>query len=497
MSLGDRMARAAAWHAAGQFANRAIQCALAVALARLLSPAEFGAMAMLSLFVLLANVLVDSGYGAALIQAKSVSREEESAVFYFNLAMAVALYAALWWLAGPIAAFYRLPVLTPLMRVVAAIPFCNALGLVQQSLLTRRLDFRPLSQSLTLASILSGAIAVGLALRGAGVWSLAAQAVSQALFRSLGLWWYTAWRPLPRFAPAALRAMFPYGSRLLASGTLAVLFDNVYPALIGRYFSKADVGFYTRAQLTQRQTADTLTGIVVSVTFPAYATVQDRPDLLRDGCRRSIVYTSAAMFPLMLGLAALADPLFAVLFGPAWAPSVPYVRILCLAGMFYHMQALNLNVLKALGRSDLFLRLSGIKILLAIGGAALALRGGLAVLVWVQVCVAWLGLAVNTFYTGRLIAYPMRAQLRDVAPYALVAVAGAAGAVWIGRLLTGVPPPAVLLAMAATHGALCLALAWTFRLPAHADVARRLVRLIRGGGDVPNRRCAQMRPPSE
>ena len=477
--LADNAAGAVLWNAAGAFGGRAIQFAAAVVLARLLSPAEFGMVAVLAIFTYLANALIESGFGSALIQMQTVTREDESAVFHFNLAMAGLLYAAFWFLAPAIARFYGQPELVPLARVLALVFFCNAFGLVQGTLLTKQLDFRRLTQAQLGATLASGSLGILLALRGWGVWSLAAQTIANAAVRSALLWFQSPWRPLGRFRLASLRAMFPFGSRLLASGLLGSVLENVYPMIIGKFFTQADVGFYARAQLAQRQAADTLTGVIVSVSFPAYAALQHDPAQLREGYRRSIVYASVVLFPLMLGLAALARPLFLLVFTAKWAASIPYFRILCLSGMLYHLHALNLNVLKAVGRSDLYLRLSVLKAALVLGGLLLSVRFGMWGIVWGQVLVSWLGLAINSFYAGRIIHYPLHRQIRDVQVYFWLSAGLAGLAFAASRSLQGLPLAVQTAVLALGYAGGYLGLARLFRLDAPAALFRQFQLQIR------------------
>lgn len=476
--LGDQAVRAVLWNTAGTFGNRALQFAVTVVLARLLSPEEFGMVAVLAIFTYLANALIESGFGSALIQMQTVTREDESAVFQFNLAMAVLLYAAFWFLAEPIARFYGQPELVPLARVLALVFFCNAFGLVQSTLLTKQLDFRRLTRAQIGATVVSGSLGILLAVRGWGVWSLAAQTIANAAVRSALLWLQSPWRPLGRFHGASLRAMFPFGSRLLASSLLGSVLENVYPLIIGRFFTKADVGFYARAQLAQRQAADTFTGIIVSVSFPAYAAIQHDPAQLREGYRRSIVYASVVLFPLMLGLAALARPLFLLVFTAKWAASIPYFQILCLSGMLYHLHALNLSVLKAVGRSDLYWRLSILKAALILGGLLLSVRFGMEGIVWGQVLVSWLGLAITSFYAGQIIHYPLHRQIRDIQPYFWLSAGLAGLAFAASRLLQGLPLAVQSAILAAGYAGAYLGLARLFRLDAPAALFRQLRRQI-------------------
>lgn len=476
--LADHAVGAVLWSAVGAFGGRAMQFAATVVLARLLSPAEFGQVAVLGIFTYVATALIESGFGSALIQMQNVAREDESAVFHFNLAMASVLYAAIWFLAPAIARFYGQPALQPLARVLALVFFCNAFGLVQGTLLTKQLDFRRLTQAQLGATLASGGLGILLALRGWGVWSLAAQTIANAAVRSGLLWFLSPWRPLGRFRLASLRAMFPFGSRLLASGLLGSVLENVYATVIGKVFTQADVGFYSRAQLAQRQAADSLTGVVVSVAFPAYASVQHDPARLRDGYRRSIVFASAALFPLMLGLAALARPLFLLVFSAKWAASIPYFRILCLSGLLYHLHALNLNLLKAIGRSDLYLRLAVLKVGLVLAGLLVSVRFGMWGIVWGQVLVSWLGLGINAFYAGRLIQYPLHRQIRDVQAYFWLSAGLAVLAYGAGFFLRSLPLAAQTGLLAAGFAGGYLGAARLVRLEAPADLVRLLLSRI-------------------
>jgi len=423
-TLTQKTFTAVVWNFSGTFGTQAIQFLTTLILARLLSPAEFGLVGMLMAFTLIASSLVDGGFGAALIQ-QSVTHLDESAVFYFNMLIAVCLYAAFWWLAIPIAGFYQQPELVSITRALSLIFPFNALGLVQSSLFTKHLNFRAQTHALMLATFISGIIGVTMAVRHYGVWSLVGQSVSNALLRSVFLWAFSAWRPLRRFHLTSLRAMFPYGARLLVSGLLGTMFDNIYPIIIGKFFAQSEVGFYSRAQLTQRQAADSLTSVVANVSFPAYAALQHDPQALRAGYRQSIRYTSVVLFPLMLGLAAMATPLFLLLFSAKWAPSIPYFQVLCLSGMLYHLHALNLGVMKATGRADLYLRVSVIKLVIAVAGLLIACRFGMPGIVWGQVAISWIGLTINTLYTGTIIAYSLRDQLVDTLPYAAISAASA------------------------------------------------------------------------
>lgn len=404
------------WSFAGTVGTQAIQFIISIVLARLLVPSEFGLIAMLSLFLALAASMLDSGFGSALIQKQSISRQDESSVFYFNIAVSLLMFGSLWAAAPPIARFFGEPALTPLCRFLGLNLVINSFGLVQGVLLIKRLDFKTQSQVAMAACVISGLLGVTMAWQGCGVWSLAAQALAYNVVRVLLYWLLNPWRPAAVFSLASLKSMFPFGSRLLFSGLLNTVFENSYQLVIGKLYSKNDLGFYTRGLSTQRLPVSLITTILSQVAFPAFSSIQDDRPRLKSAYRKTIVFAGFLTFPVMLGLLAVARPLFLLLFGAKWAPSIGYFEILCLAGMLLPLHALNLNVLMAIGRSDIFFRLEIIK-KVVVGVALLStLRLGIQAMVWGQVASSILCLAVNTYYSGILIAYPLREQLRDVLP---------------------------------------------------------------------------------
>jgi O-antigen/teichoic acid export membrane protein len=473
-SLTQRALTALLWNMTGTLGNQVVQFAVTIALARLLSPEQFGLVAMLSVFLFLAQTLIDSGYGSALIQKQAATRVHESSVFYLNLALSAVLYVAFWFLMPFIAAYYRRAELVPLGRALAlAFPF-SALGLVQICLCAKRLDFRTQTRATMVATIVAGTAAIVLAWRGFGAWSLVAQLIGVPLFRSVVLWITSPWRPIAAFSIPALRELFGYGSRLLVAGLLSQAFDGLLPLVIGRMHGAAQAGLYARAQGTQRLAAGSLTTIVVDVAFPVYAAVQHDRAAMRHGYRQSIIHTSAVIFPLMFGLAAVAHPLFRVLFGEPWLPSVPYFQVLCLSGALYHIHALNLNVLKATGRSDLYLGLAVLKMTAAVAVVLISAPFGVAGLVLGQAAISVLALGANTWYGKRLIDYGMRDQCVDL--WRILAISlGAAGVVAASaHALPPLPAPAALVGLVGLHVGLYLVGARVLRVRGPIEVLRHL-----------------------
>lgn len=411
----------AVWSAIDAMGARFVQFVIGVILARLLLPEQFGLIGMLAIFMAVTQALLTSGFGSALIQKKEVTQADTSSVFYFNLGIGVVLAGLLCLAAPAIARFYEEPVLTALTRVMSLVIVINAFAVVQTAMLTRAVDFRTQTKVSLLAGALSGAIGVVMAYRGFGVWSLVGQQVSNAFFHAALLWLFNRWRPGLVFSYTSLRSMFAFGSRLLISSLLNQVFMNIYYVVVGRLFSPATLGFYTRAKRLEELPSMTLSSVVTRVSFPVFSSIQDDGARLKRGLRRALTLLVFVNCPVVIGLAAAARPLIVVMLTDKWLPCVPYLRLLCGVGLLLPLQILNLNLLMAKGRSDLFLRLEIVKKIFTVVNIAVTWRWGVSALILGQIVCDLLGYYLNSYYTGRFIGYTIAQQVRDVAPYFLCA----------------------------------------------------------------------------
>jgi len=415
-SLYKRAQDGAVWSAIDAMGARFVQFVIGMILARLLLPEQFGLIGMLAIFMAVAQALLTSGFGAALIQKAEVTPADTSSVFYFNLGIGVILTSALWGAAPWIAAFYDQPILTPLTRMMSLVMVIDAFSVVQTVMLTRHIDFRTQTKVGLVAGLLSGVIAVGMAYHGFGVWSLAGQQLSAAVFRAVLLWLCNPWRPGLVFSGRSLRSMFTFGSRLLISSVLNQIFTNIYYVVVGRLFSPATLGFYTRARRLEELPSMTLSSIVTRVSFPVFSSIQDDAARLKRGLRRALTWLVFVNCPVMIGMAATARPLIKVVLTDKWLPCVPYLQLLCIAGLLLPLDILNLNLLVAKGRSDLFLRLEILKKVLTIVNIAVMWRWGVSALILGQAGLSCIACYLNSYYTGKLIGYPLAEQVRDTAP---------------------------------------------------------------------------------
>jgi O-antigen/teichoic acid export membrane protein len=369
-----------------------------------------------------AHTFVSSGFGAALIQKRDATLTDTWSIFYFNIVVALAVAGLLCLVAPYIAAFYHQPILTPLTRALSLTIVINAFGLIQGTTLTKEINFKTQTKVSLIAGALSGIIGVTLAAKGFGVWSLVVQQISGSFLCTILLWLMTPWRPVLTFSLNSLREMFSFGSRVLASGMLNHIFENLYSLVIGKLFSPTDLGYFTRSYTLADTPAQTVGGVVGRVTFPVFSTIQDDPVRLKRGMKRALAILALVNFPMMIGLAVVARPLVLVLLTEKWAPSIPYLQLLCLAWLLFPMNMINLSILTASGRSDLFLRLEIIKKVLIIVNIAVTWRWGISAMICGIIIMSLISYYLNSYYTGDLIGYPIREQLRDSSSYAIMAV---------------------------------------------------------------------------
>ena len=413
------------WSFLERIGQQGIQFIISIILARLLLPEQFGLIAMLTIFMAVAQSFVQSGFGSALIQKQDASHLDECSIFYFNIFVGFFVAAVLFFTAPWIADFYRIPLLAPLARVLSLNLVINAFGVVHTTLLTKRIDFKPQMKVSLVATVLSGFIGVAMANNGYGVWSLVAQSIGSNLFRTALLWLFLPWRPSWMFSLDSLRSMFSFGSKMLFSGLLDTIYNNLYLVIIGKLFSATDLGYYTRAQQTQQLPVENLSTTVGRVTFPVFSSIQDDEARMKRGTRKALSTLAMVNFPLMIGLAVVAKPLVLVVLTEKWLPCVPYLQLLCMVGLLYPLHAINLNVLIAMGRSDLFFRLEIYKKAMITAMICITYRWGILAMIYGQIATSVIAYYMNSYYTGKLLSYPITEQIKDFVPvFGLASVMG-------------------------------------------------------------------------
>lgn len=424
MSLKQKTVKSVIWSIGGQFAKHGTQFILQIILARLLLPEDFGKIGMILVFILISNIMIDSGFSQALIREQKVDQADYSTVFYFNLAVSFFLYGILYVSAPSISVFFNESQLVPLLRVLSLCLIINALSIIQRTLLTKNIDFKTQTKIVIISGLLSGAIAIISALLGLGVWSLVIKTVSLQLFQSILLWVFNDWRPSLVFQFESIKRLFGFGSRLMIAGVISIIYSNIYYVVIGKMYPIAQLGYYTNAAKITEPASLSITAALQKVTYPVLSTIQDEEERLKHGFRKIIRISAFINFPLMVGLAAIADPFVQLLFGEKWIPMVIYFQMLCIAGMLNPIHEIDLNILQVKGKSSLFLKLSiARKIILTvlIVGAVL-LNVGVIGLIFVAVIQSYIEFFIISFFSGREISYSTGEQIRDLLPIYIITI---------------------------------------------------------------------------
>lgn len=427
--LKQKTLKGVGWSFIDNIAGSGITFLVGLALARLLTPDEFGIIGMITIFIAISNSIVDSGFSNALIRKLDASDKDYNTVFIFNLAISTLLYSALYLSAPLISQFFNEPQLINVTRVIGLVLICNALGIVQHTLLIKSVDFKTQARVSIISSVGSGIIGIGMAFFGFGVWSLVAQQLSRQLFNSLFLWLFNKWRPSLIFSGNSFRELFGFGSKLMLSGLIDTVYKNIYYLIIGKFYSAAQLGFYTRADQFKTIFSSNLTNVVQRVSFPVLSSIQNEPERLREAYRKVIRTTMLVTFACMLGMAAIARSMILILIGEKWLPAVIYLQIMCFSGMLYPLHAINLNMLKVKGRSDLFLKLEIYKKLLAVIPITLGILYGIEYLLLGSVFNSFVSFFLNSLYSGALINYPSKQQLKDIFPVFTISLI-TAGIMW-------------------------------------------------------------------
>lgn len=441
--LGTKVAHGLLWKLSELLGAQGVQFVVALLLARLMSPEEYGTIGLIMIFITIANTFVQSGFATALIQRPEVRDSDYSSVLRICLLISIPVYLLLWLIAPAVASYYDTPVLAGLLRVMGIVLFPGAVISIQTAYVSRSMNFRQLFKATMAAVLLSGTAAVAMAARGFGVWAMAAQLIIYYFALMCGLFVTVEWRPRGGFDRERVRELFRFGSKILASGLIDTVWMNVYGLVIGKRYSQADLGGYSRADQFPKLITSNLSAAIQSVLLPAYAQNQDDPVTLKEMMRKSIRLSAFAVFPMMAGLIGTADPLIRVLLTDKWLFCAPYLCLLSVCYAFWPIHVTNLQMITALGRSDLFLKLEIIKKALGIVILLFSIRHGILVMLVLKAVDEVLCTFINAYPVKKLIRYGIIEQYLDMLPSAVSAVLMGAAVLMLRRL--GLSPLVTLL----------------------------------------------------
>lgn len=421
MSLKKKAATSLVWTFTQQFGNQIIGFVVSLVLARILLPEEFGLIAMIAVVVSVGGALLEGGTTNSLIRDTHCNHTDYSTIFFFQIGSSIAIYGLIYLLAPFVSLFYDEPLLTSILRVYSISLVINAFSSVQFARLTKVMNFKTQTIIAIPSAIIGGISGVWMATNGYGVWSLVWSNLILSLANTFQIWIYSKWLPSLEFDTKKLGKHLNFGYKLILSDLLNRIFNNIFLIAIGKNFSAAQVGFYTRAETMNQFPVKNISKALGKVTFPLFVKIQGDDKRLRNVYSRLMKLVVFVVAPLLIFLSFLAEPIFRFLFTEKWLPAVPYFQVLCITGIMFPLHTYNLDVLNVKGRSDLFLKLEIIKKVLILITLLVTLPFGIMALLYGQVFVSLIAFFINAHYTGRYIDYTALQQLRDVLPIILLA----------------------------------------------------------------------------
>ncbi|MBR0176942.1 MAG: lipopolysaccharide biosynthesis protein [Bacteroidales bacterium] len=425
-NLKQKAASGMVWTSIQRFMGMGISFVSGIILARLLTPYDYGCIGMLSIFMVLAESFIDGGFGAALIQKKRPTQEDYSTIFYWNLGMAVLMYAILFFSAPAIARFYNIPLLCSVLRVQGLVLFIYAFNIIQKNQLRKNLNFKILSIVTLVTSLISLGITIFLAYKGFGVWALVTQNLITAAIPALVFWFYLKWRPALVFSWKSFKELFGFGFYMFLTHLLNSFGQQIQGLLIGKVYNPTTMGYYSKAHNVEKLASNSVSSVMTQVTYPLYAEAQDNKEMMINMIKRITTTLSYLTFPIMFILILLAKPIFVLLYSERWLSSVPYFQVLCLAGLANCLMAVNLQTISAIGKSKVMFVWTVVKRAVGIGAIVLGL-------LWFGMKGLLVGVIINNYFSyfvnislvSKHVGYKWTRQLLDIMPVAIASIVAA------------------------------------------------------------------------
>lgn len=436
MRLKEKTLTGLLWSSIDIGSGQILHFVVGLILARLLTPEEFGLVGLIAVFIAVSQTVIDGGFSDALVRKANVTNTDYSTVFYFNLILSAFLIVVLIIAAPWISSFFNNSALTSLLRAQSIILIIGAFSIVQRAKLTRDVNFKMMTKVNLWSSGLSGIIGIAMAVFGYGVWSLVVRTIINNLLQAILYYSWNDWRPESLFSEKSFKEMFSFGSKLLLSRLLVTLYNNIYSVVIGKFFSPAQLGIYARAAQFRDLPVLNIMFIINRVNYPVFSKIQDDKVQLKRYFSKTLKVSSFIMLSLMAITIAIAEPMILFLIGEKWIESAKFLQILCIAGAFYPLSSMNLNLLNVFGKSNLYLRIEIIKKLLVIPTIVIGIHYGMIILVISMVFLSLIGLFINSYYSEKLLNYSTIKQLSDIFPAMVIALTIGLSMWIIGNILT-------------------------------------------------------------
>lgn len=413
-SLRNKTVKGTIWSGIDNVAQMGVTFIVSIVLARLLSPDDYGLIGIIAIFTTVCNALINGGFTTALIRKKDVTDDDYNTAFIVNLVVSLVLYFAIYLCSPLIADFFNRQELIDLTRVSSIGMIIGALALVPQTRLTKCIDFKSQTKITIVASIVSGAVGILMALLGFGVWSLVWQQLVYYILRSILLWVANKWIPALRFSNSSFKDLFGFGWKMMVSSLLDNIWKELYQVVVGKFYSPASLGQYTRANQFSQLFSSNLTNVIQRVTYPVLSNIQDERERMVAAYRKIIKLTMFVTAISMLFLGAISEPLLYCLIGAKWHEAATYLPLICIASSTYPLQAINLNMLQVQGRSDLFLGLEVIKKIIFLGPLFIGAFVGIMPMLYANLVATIIAFFLNSHYSGKFLGYSSWMQIKDV-----------------------------------------------------------------------------------
>lgn len=421
LGLKDKTVKGTAWSAIDNAAQFGVTFIVSIVLARLLTPDDYGLIGIVTIFTAVCQTIINGGFTTALIRKKDVTEDDYNTVFIVNLGMSLFLYCIIYFCAPIIASFFGRIELIELTRVASLGIIVGAFAMVQQTRLTKRIDFKSQTKITIIASITSGILGIICALLGFGVWAIVIQQLSSQLLRTILLWIVNKWIPRLFFSVNSFYELFGFGWKMMVSALLETIWKELYQVVVGKFYNPATLGQYTRSKQFSTLFSNNLTSVIERVTYPVLSTIQGEQERLISAYRKIIKLTMFVTAICMFFLGAVSEPLLFCLIGPQWSEAALYLPLICISGSLYPLQAINLNMLKVQGRSDLFLGLEILKKIIALAPLFIGAFVGIMPMLYTNIVTSIISYFLNSHYSGKYLGYSSWMQLRDISKSCLLA----------------------------------------------------------------------------
>lgn len=415
-SLKNRTIKGTLWSATDAFLGQGVTFIVGIVLAHILTPAEYGLIGICTIFTTVLTGIVDSGFSNALIRKSDTTNEDYNTMFITNLMISIVLYVILYISAPVISQFFDRPELIKLIRAMGGILIIQALSLVQTTILTKKIDFKTKTKASFVAALLSGVVGIVMAFNGFGVWALAGQQLSKQLFYTISLWILNKWWPSLNFSSKSFSYMWGFGWKLMVSGLLSNIWNQLYQVVVGKFYTPSTLGQYSRSKEYAGIFSSNLTAIIQRVSYPVLAEIQDDKERMVIGYRRIIKTTMFVTTSILFFMGSVAEPLLYCLIGPQWREASTYLPLICISMSLYPLHAINLNMLQVQGRSDIFLYIEIVKKLIAVGPLCLGIFVNIYWMLIGSIITGIISFFLNSYYTGKSLGYSSWMQVKDIIP---------------------------------------------------------------------------------